>query len=41
MSFMDGPKDTHLDLGMEMWITHNKSEVEYSTVKYTMATREE
>ena len=31
-------KDTHLDLGMEMWITHNKSEVEYSTVKYTMAT---
>ena len=31
-------KDTHLDLGMEMWITHNKSKVEYSTMKYTMAT---
>lgn len=29
-------KDTHLDLGMEMWITHNRSEYEYSTVKYTI-----
>ena len=33
-----GYKDTHLDLGMEMWITHNRSEVEYSTVKYTLPT---
>ena len=33
-------KDTHLDLGMEMWITHNKSKVEYSTVKYTLATEQ-
>jgi predicted nucleic acid-binding Zn-ribbon protein len=30
-------KDTHLDLGMEMWITHNRSNVEYSTVKYSVS----
>lgn len=31
-------KDTHMDLDMEMWITHNRSEIEYSTVKYTAPT---
>ncbi len=24
-------KDTHVDLAMDMWITHNKSKVSYST----------
>ena len=31
-------KDTHMDLGMEMWISHNRSKVEYSTVTYTLGT---
>ena len=31
-------KDTHVDLAMDMWITHNKSRVAYSTKKYTYPT---
>ena len=25
-----------MDLGMEMWISHNRSKVDYSTVMYTL-----
>lgn len=31
-------KDTHMDLNMEMWITHNKSQATYYTHKYTYPT---
>ncbi len=27
-------KDTHVDLAMDMWITHNKSKLTYSTSGY-------
>ena len=31
-------KDTHMDLDMDMWITHNRTKVYYSTYKYTYPT---
>ena len=30
-------KDTHMDLSMEMWIVHNRSDYTYSTTMYTLA----
>ena len=31
-------KDTHMDLDLDMWITHNRTKVFYTTYKYTYPT---
>ena len=31
-------KDTHMDLDLDMWITHNRTKVYYTTLKYTYPT---